>query len=282
MINKDRTLLLSCVCIGLQSIPTVAVDKPITNIQGRKTMTKNQQPPHAWVTIVNQELEAKNGTYDVTKGDTPLILEWYGIKSRSPKHTDLIKQSTDILVQTYVSMERQFAQTHPEAVKTEMFLKPLIPLLSKGLASVDWHKAEQILYDTIHNFFASTDFAQFAGPDDICLFVLAKTKHSKELCGIIQFLVTPEYAQGDVKVGMFGIAPHAEHLGLENVLMSSVFRIIPQVKRLFLHTRKSNKKALDLYRSWGFTPYPGPLPYWCDMEYNTDQAQSLQEVAQSL
>jgi ribosomal protein S18 acetylase RimI-like enzyme len=182
----------------------------------------------------------------------------------------------------YTKMELEFARQYLDLVPQEMFLKPLAPLFEHGLQQVDWQQAEEQLKEVLSNFFTSTDFANYAGPEDINIFVTAKDPASGALLGLIQFLVTSDYNYGTVKVALYGVAANAHDSGIELMLMSSIFKLIPEVSRIFLHTRKTNQSALDLYRAWGFKQFAGPLANWTDMEYLAEHSDMLQKTAQLL
>ncbi|HSW73762.1 MAG TPA: GNAT family N-acetyltransferase, partial [Candidatus Limnocylindria bacterium] len=143
-------------------------------------------------------------------------------------------------------------------------------------------QAEQELMAHLRNFFATMDFAQYAGAQDINIIVTVTDTKSGKLLGIIQFLVSPSFADGNVRVCLFGLASEAHDRGIEKLLVSSIFKIVPDITRLFLHTRVTNSKALDLYQSWGFERYAGPLADWADLEYVTEKAATLQKVALAL
>jgi hypothetical protein len=215
-----------------------------------------------WTSKVKKTIVGKRGVIK-----TPSVtLEWEGIEATSPLLTSRIRELSNILIDTYVPMELEFARQHPEAVPSEFFLKPLAELFKAP--KVNWQAAEEQLKGVLQQFFNKTDFAQFAQSEDLCLLVVAKSQGIAH--GMIQFLITPEYEYGTIKAGFY-----AAQKGIEHELMGSVFKVLPETNRIFLHTRSTNEASLALYRSWGFTQFEGPLPYWTDMEYlvqtKTDQ-----------
>jgi ribosomal protein S18 acetylase RimI-like enzyme len=211
-----------------------------------------------------------------------VVLEWVKIEGQSPKLNETIKEVSAILAHAYTRQELDFARQYPQAVPTEFFLKSLVPLFAEGVEKVDWQKAEQQLFQIFNTLFTSTDFSQYTKPHDVSYFVIAKDQKSNELLGVIQFLRTGEFETGNVKSAYFGIAPAAQDRGLEKLLMSSVFALTPDAKRIFMHTRITNNALISLYKSWGFEQFPGPLPYWIDLEYKADQSDVLQKIARNL
>lgn len=211
-----------------------------------------------WINHVKEALIDKRGTLNAG----PISLTWEGIKATNPLLNDRIKEVSDKLIATYTAMELEFARQHPTAVSQQHFLKSLAPLFEQE--KVDWREAETQLIAVLDKFFKETDFSSFSQPDDLCLLVTAKN-HEKTL-GMIQFLITPQYEYGTVKVGLY-----TADKGTEKLLMDSVLTFLPETSRIFLHTRVTNESTLDLYRSWGFTTFEGPLPYWTDLEYLVEE-----------
>lgn len=211
-------------------------------------------------------------------GGAPIQLIFQEVDVITNELNQLLCNAASLLAQTYVTMELQFVRTYPDAVETEMFLKPLAPLFKDGIENVDWHQAEKELYTNLVHFFATTDFAKYVSARERQWFVIAKDVRTGTTLGIIQFLVMQEFEPGTVKVAMFGVESGAQGRGIDMLLASSIYKLIP-VKRLFLHTRITNEGALGMYREWGFTPYQGPLPYWQDMEYVSSRSLILQKAA---
>ena len=242
-----RISILCCLIIGMHTKPLL----------GKNTMNS----------IKN--IIGKQGTLK-TDGST---LKWESMKATDALLTKRVHQVSNLLIDTYVPMELEFARQYPEQVPDQFFLQSLTELFKEP--QVDWQEAERQLRAVLTKFFNETDFALFSKPDDICILVVAK--ENDIIRGMIQFLITPDYETGTVKAGFY-----AADKSTEKLLMASVFRILPETKRLFLHTRSTNEAALNLYRSWGFTQFEGPLPYWTDMEYLADKKSDLQDLTKTL
>ena len=112
--------------------------------------------------------------------------------------------------------------------------------------------------------------------------MIAKDKVSKKSLGAIQFFTTPDFKEGTIKAALSGVIPTAQDHGLEKLLMSSIFRLQPEVKRIFLHTRSTNITAIDAYKELGFTEFEEKLPNWIDLEYIANQSDTLQTVSKDL
>jgi len=177
-------------------------------------------------------------------------------------------------------MELQFARKHPELVAQEHFLKPLAPLFCDGIKKIDWNLAEKQLKTILKKLFTESDFSKFSGAGDVHLFVVAKNKKTESPLGLIQFLITPDYEHGTVKAAYYGVLSTEHGRAIEKLLMSAIFKLLPIViKRIFLHTRTTNEKAIKLYYSWGFSKFPGELTNWTNVEYKADQSHNLQKTA---
>ena len=85
-----------------------------------------------------------------------------------------------------------------------------------------------------------------------------------------------------MKAALYGVIPSAQNRGLEKLLMSSIFRLRSEVKRIFLHTRSTNQQAISDYEDWGFAEFIGKLPNWTDLEYLVEQSDILQKTAESV
>lgn len=203
-------------------------------------------------------------------------LEWEWIAGNDPRLTEKIRELSDIFTHAYTQQELEFARACPDEVQDEYFLKPLAPLVKTG----DWIAIEREIQTIFQRYFATTDFAAYSADDDRHLFVIAKDKTGKQI-GAIQFLVTAQDPIGTVKAAMFGVLPGAGS-GLEILLMSAIFRLLPETKRLYLHTRKTAVQAIERYRSWGFTPFDGTLEKWLDLEYLAGNSTVLQETAETI
>ena len=87
------------------------------------------------------------------------------------------------------------------------------------------------------------------------------------------------------------MAPSEQNSGVAKLLISSIFSVVPEGRRIFLCTRVTNENALKAYRSWGFTPDLNPtqdahytfnLEHWTFLEYKADRANVLQAIAAGL
>ncbi len=277
---------VSCAFIGVLAIN-------YANIEGSASLTtestetmiekRNQKTSTDWINQLDATLSKQRGTFTAMDAHgVPLILEWEKVDPQSPRINEIIKEAAEILAHTYTTMELQFARTYPELVATEMFLKPLAPLFAYGVDHVDWKAAEEVLLKNLMQFFTITDFAKYGKAQDVHLFVLARDPQTKELLGLINYIGSKECEYGSLKVAYFGIAATAVPRGIDKMFMSSIFKLVPEVTRLFLHTRITNEVTLSIYRTWEFNQFPGPLAYWIDMEYLVEKSDMLQKASGSL
>ncbi len=256
-----------CLCITLLSTSIQAIDiKELFFHESNKTMMNPNQNAGIFST-----LDAKGSS---------IILHWERIDGKSAQLTQQIRDASDILVQTYASQELEFAHKHPAAVKDEHFLKSLAPLFESAL--IDWTIVESQINDIFKAFFTTTDFAQFCKDGETQIVVLAVDRTTGKMLGFIQFISSPDYPAGSVKAGMFGIAPETLDRGLHELLMGSIFKIVPDIQRLFIHVRTTNEMALALYHSWGFAPIAHQQGYWTDLEYIIKDNTRLQTKAEFL
>lgn len=238
-----------------------------------------------WIKHIEQKFASKKvGQFSATDtlGES-VLLEWEKIDPKSPKLAEKINSASDLLVPAYTQMEIQFARKFPEVLLNEMFLKDIAPMFQHGTEKVDWSTAEQQTQETLKKFFTTTDWAMYSSTTDIQIFVVAKDEKTGKLLGIIQFLITLENAYGDVKIALYdGIKPIEKERGLEQLLISSIFKLIPETKRTYFHTRITNEEAINKHLELGFTQFPGHLTHWIDLEYLTERSQLLQKQAETL
>lgn len=231
-----------------------------------------------WISHVRETVSQKGQFMAHDDTGCPITVEWTMYNSASAEFNQAIRQISEILTQTYTRQEVEFARKYPEAVSDQMFLKSVAPLFEQGIGSVDWQSVEQQVHSTLHHFFATQDFAQWASSHDSTILVLAKDKSGNSV-GAIQFSITPDYPYGTLRVGLTGVLSDFLNRGLEKLLMGSIFKIAPETTRLFLHTRATNEQALSLYQAWGFTPLIGSNADWPDFEYQTNNCDILQKIA---
>jgi hypothetical protein len=208
--------------------------------------------------------------------NNPIILEWKKVQGHTDELAQTIKNIASILVPSYTQTEVKFAQEKPEDAATDFMLKSLAPVLKQN--PVDWGLFEQKVRDYLTQFFATMDWKAGSGAEDIHFFVVAKDAKNNPL-GAIQFFSTPDFEKGTFKSALFGILSFAHNQSIEELLMASIFKLQPDSKRIFLHTRSTNIYLIDLYKKWGFAEFSGKLSSWTDLEYFADQKQTLQNIA---
>lgn len=235
-------------------------------------MTFHIEPKNSNKTMINQN----SGTFSVKDiNGKPIVLQWNKIEGKSPELTQQIRDVKEILIETYTQQELEFAHKHPDAVKNEYFLKPLAPLFEKE--TIDWDIVESQVRAIFHQFFTTTDFAQFCKDDEKQILVKAFDQAPGKMLGFIQFISSSDYPTDSIKAGMFGVATDAKDRGLYELLMTVIFKLVPSVQRIFIHVRSTNEKGLSLYKSWGFIPMVEAQGYWVNLEYVVQNNTYLQK-----
>jgi len=238
-----------------------------------------------WLIDIKKKTSSKSIGYFNTNDSlgNQYVIEWEIIDPHSSRLNEKIKNLNDLLIESYSKIELEFAKKFPDAVKNEMFLQTLAPMFEQGIENIDWKSAENQIKNVLQQFFQETDWAKFSNRDDIHLFAVIKEKGTTKSLGMIQFLITSEYDYGSAKIALYdGVMPLEPARELNKVLMSSIFKLIPDVKRLFFHTRLTNENAINEHQRWGFTKFPGNLVNWIDLEYSVEKTDYLQIVSKSL
>ncbi len=109
---------------------------------------------------------------------------------------------------------------------------------------------------------------------------MAFDQKSGKLLGFIQFLTGSAFGSDGIKAGMLAVVPEVQDCGLHKILMSSIFKLMPKVQRIFVHTRVTNEYELDLYYSWGFSHAKDGS--WVNSEYLIAKSDILQKAADQL
>lgn len=211
--------------------------------------------------------------------NNPIIFECKEVQGHTDELTQIVQELSKVIVPAYTQIELEFANQMPEAISTDFMLKSLAPLADQGIDKINWNLFEQGLENHLKHFFATMDWKAGSGAQDNHFFVVAKDAATDEYLGAIQFFRTPLFEEGSIKAALFGVLPSAANRGLEKLLMCSIFRILPDIKHIFLHTRSTNVSAIGLYKEWGFTQLVGKLPNWTDLEYRAEQSDTLQKMS---
>lgn len=256
----------------------------------------HHQKESNWFSSI-QEITASTSTLQaLDKQGLPIVFQWHRTSLQSPDFSEITKSVSKIGVESFTSVETQFLHEHPEAVMQDENFKSFELLFKDGPEHIDWALVENKERENLRQIFEMdvaglSDEVKQHLPKDCYFFVLACDKRTSELLGFIQFGISPDYIFGDVKVVAIGVTPAAQGRGLGKLLMSSIFKIVPNVKRLFLSTRPSNVVAIGAYQSWGFTPDAHPIQdphwkaiqdHWIYFEYQADQKNTLQNKSGSL
>jgi GNAT superfamily N-acetyltransferase len=217
------------------------------------------------------------------KQENKIVLKWEISNNATLSFCNRVKRCSEFLAQAYASVELNFLQKYPESISKEMYnsLEPMF----KDKEKIDWNEIEKQVKNILKQLF-DTGFKNSFSPGDIYLSVLAKDQKTEKPLGLILFLIKESFDCGTILPTVLGVDPEFQNRGLGKLLMSSVFKIIPQTKRIILHTRPTNDKAINAYYAWGFVNDLNPTPneylipeYWINLEYKADQVDTLQKVA---
>jgi len=234
----------------------------------------------------SQQFQQKSGAFKAQdKTGAPVILEWMKTDMISPEFVEAMKSVWDIACPTYTKVEVDFLRAHPEVVGKEAYYKSFEPLFKDGVASVDWQKVEEKMQEILKQYYV-LDVSTFSDEMKKAFsraehfFVSIKNEHTDELLGYISFLILPEYAVGDVKCMGFAVKPEEQNRGLGRLLMSSILRIIPDLKRIFQNPRITNVVAQRAYYNWGFTKAANPVTKELNYEINPNHFIQIPRIPQ--
>lgn len=221
------------------------------------------------------------------KSGIPIVLEWQIMNAWAPALLVTMQDLSAFMVKTWVPIELDYLKANPGEVMRNEYLKPLQPLFAHGIEHVDWQKAGVLMGQFIKSAVES-DPKGFFGEHDLSIFVIAKDKVTGNRLGFIQFLIKQEYPYGTVNLGNLAVDESARNRGLGKLLVSSLFKLLPATKNVFLYTRPSNIVAQKAYLAYGFKRDERPIADpmfahgWLRMEYNASQSDTLQKKSQKL
>lgn len=220
-----------------------------------------------------------------------VVLNWIKTSFLSPEFATAMQEVWPIACEAYTPVEMAFLKANPQVVGVEDYYKPFEPLFKDGIEHVDWLAAERVMQDLLKTHFifdtskwAPEVTAMFA--NDVFYVVTIKDQQTNKLLGFRTLMQRANYPDGTLKGISLSIAQQYQQRGLATLLMGSIFRIIPNVKRTFMCTRVTNAKMIKACASWGFTKDEHPildhafnLEHWKFFEYKADQVDTLQKVA---
>lgn len=240
-----------------------------------------------WLKQVKERTASHGQFFAKDKLGQTVILEWKKTDILSPELAEFKKNICEIACQAAAPVEVEFLRTYPESVNREPFLMACAPLLAQD--PINWQLVEEKIASTIKQFYL-IDLSSF-GPDLIKpllddLYFLVTVKNNENPLGFIMFSITPALPFGNIKVIDMAITP-GENRELDKLLMSSIFKIVPDIKRLFTFSRPTNEYRIKTYTSWGFSQdkngFQDPnhkvdSDYLIQFEYDTEKNTTLQKV----
>lgn len=257
----------------------------VSGMSERKTMIHNDQ-------IIN-----KQGSLKATdKQGASVRIEWQSDGMFTDATIENMASLWECARQAYVPIELDFLKAFPEVVGTEPYYKAFEPLFAQGADRVHWQQAATIMEGMLKNHFV-IDTSKIPTSilshyeHDQSVIVTVKDAHSHELLGFMTFMMRAEYPVGHVKAIAAGVLPSAQGRGLGKLMMSVLFKIVPDIELIFLSTRVTNTTALRAYESWGFVRSEAPIQdpqhmfnqkHWVFMKYDAAHTDTLQKVAETL
>ena len=285
--HRIKVLLFLCIsivcfCIGIAMVHFCINNKFKKYSEGIKAMTN-------WLDYLREDVDASGQFVSKDKRGNPVDIKWYKRDAQSLDFSQLMRQIAQPTAESFASVETTFLRAYPDLVFKEKYFESFQPFFKAGVEKVDWERVEAKMKDYIKSFHEA-DFSQLS-KDDIYFFVMVTNKETEEMVGLAVFFVTPLYREGDIKVINIAVRPQDRSRGLGKLLMSSILKIVPKIRRIFLMTRVTNDTAINAYLRWGFTKDPNPIQHpghpfdpehWISLEYKVDASDTVQKMAEKL
>ncbi len=254
-------------------------------------LSREEWEKSGWLTRVKEGTAAEGEFFAKDKLGHQVILEWKKTDITSSALVEFKKDICEIACEALAPVEAEFLRANPESVNHEVFLMGCASLLKHD--PVDWQSVKEKIASTIKQFYL-IDLSSF-GPDiikpllnDVYFLGTVKNSKTEKPLGFIMCSITPELPFGDIKVINASVAPAEQHRELDKLLMSSIFKIIPDVKRLFTFLRPTNEVGIKTYSGWGFTQNENGFQdpnhkvnqeYLKLFEYKSEKNHILQKIA---
>lgn len=209
-----------------------------------------------------------------------ISIEFEIVDPLSIQFSEKLALISDSLSRAYVSVESQFARQFPESLSRDKFLNSLEPFFKDGVSKVEWPLVEENIENILRKFFGDAFSKSLSANKEVCsnfthFLIVAKEKNSPSPLGAIYCMMSNTESEQTIRVPIFGVAPEAQSRGIGKILMSSILKQIPNVKKIALSTRITNEKALKAYRAWGFVSSPNTIEHWANLEYSVEYAEGL-------
>lgn len=235
-----------------------------------------------WVDKAQKTLsnKKKNHYYCIDKFNNAVIIEWQLLKPHTLECKEAMKRTAPIVVEANKAAEVTLIKNIPEVIHDPFVSQQLEPLYLNGTPYVEWHVVEETLEKILLTFYKE-ELDNDLDDDDCLIVVTAKDHHSDAILGAIYFFIESEYDYGKVMVPILGILPTAQNRGLGKLLMSSIFKLLPQTKLITLIALMTNEHAHTVYITWGFKQFYDPTnrdPYSFNFEYDAAHCDILQNV----
>lgn len=246
---------------------------------------------------MNNHQNQKNGNFFASDnaGHT-VVIEWHMTNILAPELAKFKREVSDLAAEVTAKTETQFLKQFPDAISSGGFLKSCETLFAEGADQVDWDAAEQRLQETIKQFYFA-DLTKFGQEiinkliNDVYFFALVKDQTTSQLLGFIMSAITPALSEGDIKLINLVVFSKSQGIGLEKILLGSLIRALPEVRRIFTMVRPANTYALQTLHICGFIEDKDPVQdphhpinteYLVVLECRVDQSEVLQKAAERL
>lgn len=140
----------------------------------------------------------------------------------------------------------ELARSYPLINLNPLLLCVHAKLYYQGKQFRDW------IYES---YISRIDEALLNKNDSVHFIFTVRELDSEKLLGIVMFEVGKDHVYGTVELGPLAVTQEARGRGLSNVLSCSILKLLPQANRIILEALCSNTKAIDIYKTFGFTQY---------------------------
>ena len=177
------------------------------------------------------------------------LLEWSKVKLISDESSKKMASLAVLGVGGFLEVEMQFVASYPKAMEEDEKLANFIGLTGKDLEENMKTRLAQIFHTNTHEL--SEEMRELYS-DTFYHIVTIREEASDDIQGFVTFMNGRPLIEGEYKITALAVDKSFRRKGLGKLLVSSLEKIGISPKKIILHTRPSNKVAIEAYKKWGF------------------------------
>lgn len=235
-----------------------------------------------WPRRINDTLKLKKSGKFLAKDKhgVDLIIEWDKTGKMDQDYLKNTNKISEFFCTSRVDVQMNFFKKHPEKcpdILKEFLAKDFSAKTQEGAKNFEEIKKRALQLGKLK---FSPDFSD---QDDMVFFVNLMDRATGKTLGCVIFGIGGYYEYGDIFIRDIVSLPESRDRGIGKVLASSIFKILPYLKKLKVYVLDTNENAKMIYKLWGFEEKE-TLPEEKRegnilMEYDIENSNNLQQAS---